>query len=95
MLRVSDHGFKVDYAIERMTGANPLIHCDPSGFCLRGISALTFPRNESSSKNLEMISVCPSNQLFETTDNLFGSHRLFRFIVGGGMRDIIDAFENN
>src|ERR1700741_5461685 len=95
MLRIPNHGFKIDHTIEHMTRADPLVYRRPGGFCLRGIFGLAFARKKSSSKNFQMIAVRPGNELLETADNLLCSHHLFRLIVRGGMSHIIDAFENN
>ena len=95
MLRIPDHGVKVDYAIERMTGADPFVYRHPGCFHLNGKFGLAFTRKECSSKDLEMIAVRPGDELLETTDYLLRGDRLLGQIVAYGMSDIINTFENN
>jgi hypothetical protein len=95
MLRIPDHGLKINHRIEPMTRADPLVYRRAGGLCLCGIFGLAFARKKSSSEDLQMIAVRPRDELLKTADDLFRGHRLFGQTVADRMSDIIDALENN
>jgi hypothetical protein len=54
MLWIPDHGFEVDYAIERMTGPDPLVYRLSGRFCLNGIFGRALSWQKGRSKDLQV-----------------------------------------
>jgi len=95
MIRITNYGFEIDDSIKSLTGTNPFIHRFAFYFTFRGVCDRSLAGQEGVSKDLDVMRMGASDQLFQTTDNLLRANRLVRKVIGCGMFDVIRTLREN
>ena len=93
---ISESCIEVDDGVERSPRPNPLIYRLPLRFALGcEISRIdrAFERGQGAAIDPQMVSVCPSDQLVEPSDDRVRADRLEA--EGAGQPDIVDSGEHN